>query len=515
MVKLNDLGRRADLQIGSMLVSPSRRLIQGPEGTANLEPLVMQVFLLLLDAAGKVVTRNDLFEKCWGSAVVGDASLNRTVVKIRRVGARVTPGLFEVETIPRTGYRLTGEILNYLGEEAGSPFGEGESKRGPSRRMVLGGVATAAGMGFGGLWWASSDGTDPRLAARLNQGRRTIIDGWPGTERQAVATLQRATSLDPKNAEAWGLLANALVNASGAEVGERAGTIAQAADSAVRNALSLDPREPHALLAKVALQRGMQDRASTEDELRRILAIAPDNVLVLHSLSQLLHGAGRLREGYALRARALSFEPLSPDYRAREALSLWAIGRTTGADQVSDRNMQLWPSHRVVRMARLLIYAFTGRTRAASAMVEDEEASPALMSGVATSVWRVSLEALEKRTPSTTAAARTAIVEASKTTPSTASHAILILSALGEIDAAFDVANGLLLARGSVLVRPNAGDGARYLNIPGWRNTFGMFMPPTKAMRLDRRFKRLCDELGLTEYWRARGVGPDQFLFKA
>ena len=75
-------------------------------------------------------------------------------------------------------------------------------------------------------------------------------------------------------------------------------------------------------------------------------------------------------------------------------------------------------------------------------MVEDEESNPGLLSGAEASVWRVSLEALEKRTRSTIAAARTAIIEASKTTAATASHAILILSALGDVDAAFDGANG-------------------------------------------------------------------------
>jgi hypothetical protein len=33
-------------------------------------------------------------------------------------------------------------------------------------------------------------------------------------------------------------------------------------------------------------------------------------------------------------------------------------------------------------------------------------------------------------------------------------------------------------------------------------------------MRLDPRFKPLADGLGLTEYWRRRGLGPDAFLFK-
>lgn len=67
----------------------------------------MRVFLLLADERGNVVTRDQLFEQVWGGVIVGDDSLNRAVGMVRKVGEDVAPGLFEIETIPRTGYRLT------------------------------------------------------------------------------------------------------------------------------------------------------------------------------------------------------------------------------------------------------------------------------------------------------------------------------------------------------------------------------------------------------------------------
>src|SRR6185369_3005268 len=111
MLKLADLAARPDFRIGPLTVSPARRLVEGPGGQANVEPLIMQAFLLLIDAGGKVVTRNELFDQLWGGVMVGDDSLNRAIAKVRRIGAEVAPGFFEIETIPRTGYRLTGEIL--------------------------------------------------------------------------------------------------------------------------------------------------------------------------------------------------------------------------------------------------------------------------------------------------------------------------------------------------------------------------------------------------------------------
>ena len=114
MLKLRDLAVRSDFQIGSLHVSPSRRLVAGPAGSIHLQPLIMQAFLLLLDADGDVVTRDQLFDQCWGGNLVGNESLNRVMARVKRIPADVAPGFFEIETIPRTGYRISGDILPLL-----------------------------------------------------------------------------------------------------------------------------------------------------------------------------------------------------------------------------------------------------------------------------------------------------------------------------------------------------------------------------------------------------------------
>ena len=87
------------------------------------------------------------------------------------------------------------------------------------------------------------------------------------------------------------------------------------------------------------------------------------------------------------------------------------------------------------------------------------------------------------------------------------------MSELGDLDTAFDVANGFLLSRGPLVLRRSAGIRPLWVDAPQWRNTLGLFTPAAKAMRLDARFKPLCDELGLTQYWRERGQ-PDAYLFQ-
>jgi DNA-binding winged helix-turn-helix (wHTH) protein len=47
----------------------------------------MQVLVVLADAAGHVVARRTLFERCWGEVYVGDDSLNRVIAALRKIVA--------------------------------------------------------------------------------------------------------------------------------------------------------------------------------------------------------------------------------------------------------------------------------------------------------------------------------------------------------------------------------------------------------------------------------------------
>src|SRR3954470_24820654 len=106
MLKLVDLANRPDFDAGPLRISPARRMVEGPAGSTSVEPIVMKVFLLLFDARGSVVTRDELLAHAWGGVFVGDDSLNRAIGQVRKIAAETAPALFEIETIPRTGYRM-------------------------------------------------------------------------------------------------------------------------------------------------------------------------------------------------------------------------------------------------------------------------------------------------------------------------------------------------------------------------------------------------------------------------
>jgi len=500
MLKLSDLALRPDLQLGPMLVSPSRRLVEGPGGHAHLEPLIMQVFLLLLDAGGKVVTRTQLFDQCWGGVMVGDDSINRAIAKVRRTGAQIAPGLFEIETIPRTGYRLTGEILQYLSGRSEDSSGRTSTAPRLSRRMLIGGAAATAAIVGGVGFWSVRSREDRQFNELMTRGEEAVAYGDPGLD--PTPYFERAVTIRPKDARAQGLLAYAY--AFGATNVPTSADELRQANSAARAALALDPKEPNARLAMVLLERPSLDFAGTEDRLRGILKTDPTNTAAMRHLWNMLQCVGRSRDALALVERAIAVEPLGAAGHYPRAQLLWITGRTAEADRVIDQAMENWPDHRFVRFARFIIFAFTNRPRAALAMLESSKTAPQHYTPEAIALWRVSLAALDQRTPATIAAARSANLERALHSPQLSNQAVMTLSALGETDAAFKIVNSLFA------VSDGGGPPAKST---AWRFTPWLFIPPTAALRGDPRFAPICNQSGLTEYWTKRRVRPDYQVF--
>ena len=514
MLKLSDLALRPDLQIGPMMLSPSRRHVEGPAGKIQVEPLVMQGFLLLLDARGAVVTRDTLFDQCWGGVIVGDDSLNRVIAGVRRIAAEIGPGLFEIETIPRTGYRLIGELLDFAvdGEKIRSSVGEQSPDRSRvSRRLVLAGAGTAFGVAVLGGWALLRDRHDPRAAALVERGRQALRYGLPNTD-QGVGYFRQATVLDSGNAAAWGWLAVAYREvAENAEPGDVAAAV-QSCEQAARRALALDDKEGNALAALATIRPFFGDWYHSEQRFLRVLAIAPGNLTAIGELTLLLQAAGRCRESWKWNEHGMEIDPLSPIQHYRRALKHWIFGRIAQADLTIDRALQLWPRHPALWNARLMIFAFTGRARAALAMLDDKELQPTTLPEETIAFWRPSLIALDTRTSGDIAEARANNLAYAVRSPGYSTWAIMVTSSLGDLDVAFEITSGYFLRRGPRIGRLWTGSGQMPVNDSRWRRTMNLFTPVTAAMRQDPRFNTLCDGIGLTEYWKRRGIKPDYQL---
>jgi DNA-binding winged helix-turn-helix (wHTH) protein len=468
VLKLTDLAGRADFDAGPLHISPGRRQVEGPAGRMSLEPVVMKVFLLLLESPGQVVTRDELFASVWGGVFVGDDSLNRAITQVRKIASKTAPGSFAIEVIPRTGYRMTGDAPDRLDRPL-----------------------------------------EARITELVERGRQLIRAAIPRGDEEAAVALREAVRLDASDAAAWGWLALALRNSvEEADPGDISDRVMEL-EAAARRALAIDPCEPNARLALATIRPEFGHWGATEDALREILADAPDHLPTLSYLLMVLQAVGRVDESWVMNERVIALDPLSPVPLFRRALKLWVFGRVSEADLTVDRALQNWPHHPAVWNARLLIFAFTGRAQAALDLVNDDNSRPASFGGKALQYWRTSLEALERPSPQHVEAAVRANFEFAPTTPYFAGSAMMVLSALGRIDDAYAVAEGTLLRRGPLIGTIWAGKMSTAVTDLQWRRTMPLFTPAAAAMRADPRFISLCDGMGMTAYWRSRGIGPD------
>jgi DNA-binding winged helix-turn-helix (wHTH) protein len=501
-----ELAARRDFTLGLAIVSPSSRTIAGPGGTTDIEPRVMQVLVVLADAAGSVVTRDTLFNRCWGGVFVGDDSLNRAVVSVRKLAGDIAGGSFEIETIPRTGYRLAGAVPEPVQSD------EGNAEPRLSRRGVIaGGVAAAAVLGSV-AWWGSNRWRETRFDTLMAEGDEAFRNGraFGGSGMRSkrnpgmIHLYEEATGLRPDSARAWGLLAYFKSREAEDSTATDSPRLTTNAQAAIQRALAIDPKEPNARIGLFLLEGRTLDWMARDSQLRDILQTDPANLLAMSELMQLLQATGLTRESWTWNERLLHASPFARPFLVVRAMKLWILGRIRDSDSVIDRVRGLWPDYAFGFTIRFLLFALTGRPSAALAMLDS---APEKFGGAdRVKMWRTALGALETRARPAIDAARNACLDMARTVPEKANDMVMVLCALGETEAAFDVTEGFLLWRGKVVSTGQANGKA--LDDYDRRMTQWLFTPPVAPMWTDLRFARLCDEFGLSAYWRARNVRP-------
>lgn len=99
-----DLESERPFRVGNATVDPISRDGEHPHGRERLQPQTLKVLVALARQRGKVVTRSELIDSCWGGRIVGEDVINRSISMLRDFAERV--GGFEIETVPKAGYKL-------------------------------------------------------------------------------------------------------------------------------------------------------------------------------------------------------------------------------------------------------------------------------------------------------------------------------------------------------------------------------------------------------------------------
>jgi TolB-like protein/Tfp pilus assembly protein PilF len=164
---------------------------------------------------------------------------------------------------------------------------------------------------------------------------------------RAIEHLERAVELDPRFARGWAGLADGYTMAAGYEaLPISRGEAARRAEAAVERALEIDPTLLEAHAARGALRLYLrQDFRGAEDELSRVVELAPSDAQAHDWLGDALAGLGRLEEALRHYRRAVELDPLSPLMHRDYARALYQLQDCDGAIEQAERALELDPGH--------------------------------------------------------------------------------------------------------------------------------------------------------------------------
>ncbi|WP_230279489.1 winged helix-turn-helix domain-containing protein [Croceicoccus sp. Ery15] len=501
------LARRADFVLGNARVRPSVRTIEGPSGSSTAEPRVMQVLVTLADAGGSVVTRDDLIHDCWKGMIVGDDSINRAIKEVRRI-IRTTGADFEVQTIPRIGFRLdAGSTPAKQARPVEAAVAPEPAASTLSRRTVVTGTAAIAAAGLA-VWVAArrSTGTDA-VTRMMEDSRIALRTGDAAQERRAVALLEQAVAADPERADAWGLLALTRARLSEHVADASAGPVAAINDAAER-ALKLDPDNADASAALAIAIPYYGDWYAAERRFDAVIARHADDIYARDARSFLLGAVGRMRESAEYRLAFTDRAPLDANLQFRLVYALWFLDRIAEADRVAARGLEMWPAQPGLWFARLWLLCGTGRIDRALAQVDDKAARPPLPAPMFMGI-RAALVAAQSHDPAAIEAAATGLMGGVSRNVAGVVNAMMLLNLMGATDRAFALADAYYLERGPVIAAMQWRPGQPVVPDQRRRKTNMLFTPLAAPMWRDPRFMPLTRDMGLADYWNIRGVRPD------
>ncbi len=496
------------VRLGRAVVRLASREVEGPGGTAVLEPRVLQVLMALADHLGEVVARRTLLATCWPGQVVGEDALNRAIAELRK-GLRIADDDLRIDTVPKNGYRLRAPTADAppleLPAPAPSPSPGATMPASRARRRILAGAVAAASASAAWIGWRSTPRPNDRRAGELIAQAVAILreDRWGPVD--PLMLLHEAVRLRPRDARAYGLRALALrdvAQSSGGDVEFRAIADCRIAAS---QALALDPDQPDAQLALATIEPFYTDWLGAEQRLAVLSRRTPDHEATLCEWGELLASTGRAPEAHAVKARLMELEPVSPAYAAETIFAAWCRGDVARMDDLADRALAQWPENAGVWRARMLTLGFSGRPAQALDMME-RNGGPGDYPPLIGEAYQAAFRAHAARMPIN--AAVEAAMAAGAKRQSSAIHAIPILASLGATREAFAVADAYFLHKGPFQVPLRFGASEPSAREMRDRATAMLFVPPARSLWPLPAFESLCRRIGLWDYWRAAGVAP-------
>ena len=483
------LANEPSLRVGKLAADPPTRQVSDGVRDETLEPRVMQALVALAGAKARVISRDELVDRCWEGRAISEDAIHRVIARLRQLAADIGAHSFRIETIRGVGYRLV----------------DGSDERGGeailSRRAIIAGSAAAAATAAIGAWWAFGGREHqpvPLAVQYYQRGLNTRGQASIELAEQGAAFFREATRIDPQFAAAWGALAWSYRGLP--EYGDRpdAARLRSLCLSAAAHALKLDPDNSDAQAALLLLKPFYGNWAPIERGLHDLIQRHPQNSILEYNLAFTLNQVGRWRESVPLFRAVSNREQFWPLPHLRLILALYESGNGEEADDLIDEGMKRFPrriDYWFWQMRHLII---AGRIPEAIAFANDISRRPAVGDEPVVDFEVGTARALADGSDSARRSALDRIIARVRQQPGYAPWAACSACLLGFPDQSLSILDGYYFDRGAWA----AARGQRPI-------TELLFTGSMALLRTHPGFPQLLRETGLEDYWRTTGTLPD------
>jgi DNA-binding winged helix-turn-helix (wHTH) protein/TolB-like protein/cytochrome c-type biogenesis protein CcmH/NrfG len=97
-------------EFGGFLLDVEKRVLWFEGAPVNLHLKEIEVLCVLTEAAGQVVTKDELLDRVWADSFVEESNLSRHIYLLRKTFKDHGKSEELIQTVPRRGYRFTGDV---------------------------------------------------------------------------------------------------------------------------------------------------------------------------------------------------------------------------------------------------------------------------------------------------------------------------------------------------------------------------------------------------------------------
>lgn len=177
-----------DVKIGSWLFDPAAQTLRRGDRTIRLEHRASRLLALLAARSGEVVSREEIVQSIWNGRSLSDNSVAVVISDLRRALGDDARAPSFIETVPKRGYRIPGELIRRPLPASG-PAHSAAARRGSLSIASLAALALALVLiatAVAGTWPSQSEAADSAVV--------TINDVRNETGRESYDALASAVT---------------------------------------------------------------------------------------------------------------------------------------------------------------------------------------------------------------------------------------------------------------------------------------------------------------------------------